>query len=56
MGNYTHWCAAAYDKVVELGYEPLVVNLYGSQNYEMETENSDFDFKAIVLPSVNNVI
>lgn len=56
MGNYTHWCAAAYDKVVELGYEPLVVNLYGSQNYEMETENSDFDFKAIVLPSVNDVI
>lgn len=56
MGNYTHWCAAAYDKVVELGYEPLVVNLYGSQNYEMETENSDFDFKAIVLPSINDVI
>lgn len=56
MGNYTYWCAAAYDKVVELGYEPLVVNLYGSQNYEMETENSDFDFKAIVLPSINDVI
>lgn len=56
MKNYTNWCHAAYDKVVELGYEPLVVNLYGSQNYEMETENSDFDFKAIVLPSINDVI
>lgn len=56
MKNYSHWCHAAYDKVVELGYEVLVVNLYGSQNYEMETENSDFDFKAIVLPSIDDVI
>lgn len=58
MKNYSnwYWCGAAYDKVVELGYEPLVVNLYGSQNYEMETENSDLDFKAIVLPSIDDVI
>ena len=56
MRDYIYWCIAAYDKVVELGYEPLVVNLYGSQNYEMETENSDFDFKAIVLPSIDDVI
>ena len=56
MRDYIYWCIAAYDKVVELGYEPLVVNLYGSQNYEMETENSDFDFNAIVLPSIDDVI
>ena len=56
MKTYSGWCNAAYDKVVELSYTPLVVNLYGSQNYEMETENSDFDFKAIVLPSIDDVI
>ena len=56
MKTYSDWCAVAYDKVVELGYTPLVVNLYGSQNYEMETENSDFDFKAIILPSIDDVI
>lgn len=56
MKTYSEWCEVAYNKVIELGYTPLVVNLYGSQNYEMETENSDFDFKAIVLPSIDDVI
>jgi predicted nucleotidyltransferase len=56
MKSYIDQCVAAYDKIIELGYEPLVVNLYGSQNYEMETENSDFDFKAIVLPSIDDII
>lgn len=56
MKTYSDWCEVAYNKVIELGYTPLVVNLYGSQNYEMETENSDFDFKAIVLPSIDDII
>lgn len=56
MGNYTNRCSAAYNEIADLGFEPLVVNLYGSQNYEMETKNSDFDFKAIVLPSIDDVI
>lgn len=38
------------------GYEVVCVNLYGSQNYGLDTENSDMDFKAVVLPSIDDVI
>lgn len=45
-----------YDKLIELGYEVVSVNLYGSQNYKTDTPNSDFDFTAVVLPSINDII
>lgn len=35
----------------EQGYEPMYVALYGSQNYELDSENSDFDYKAFVKPT-----
>lgn len=35
----------------EQGYEPMYVALYGSQNYELDDENSDFDYKAFVKPT-----
>lgn len=34
----------------------MAVALYGSQNYECETENSDVDTKAIVFPSIDDLI
>lgn len=35
----------------EQGYEPIYVALYGSQNYELDDEHSDFDYKAFVKPT-----
>ena len=51
LSNYLKELYKIYPKNSILG-----IFLYGSQNYEMETENSDFDFKAIVLPSIDDVI
>ena len=45
-----------YDKLVELGYSVVGVFLYGSQNYELDYEGSDVDSKAIVLPTLNDVV
>lgn len=42
--------------LVELGYKVVSVNLYGSQNYNCDTPTSDYDFKAIVVPSMDDVI
>ena len=38
------------------GYDVLYVGLYGSQNYNLDDEESDIDVKAIVLPSLHDVI
>lgn len=38
------------------GYEVLYVSLYGSQNYGIDTPNSDRDWKAVVLPSLEDII
>lgn len=45
-----------YDKLVELGYNVVGVFLYGSQNYELDYEKSDVDTKAIVLPTLKDII
>lgn len=42
--------------LVELGHKVVSVNLYGSQNYNCDTPASDYDFKAIVVPSMDDVI
>lgn len=46
----------AFAFLKENGYRVLVVNLYGSQNYGLDLLESDFDFKAIVLPTIDEVI
>lgn len=45
-----------YDKLIELGYEVVGVFLYGSQNYQLDYENSDIDTKAIVLPTIDDIV
>lgn len=40
----------------QFGSRLIFVGLYGSQNYNLETENSDYDFKAIVVPSLDDII
>lgn len=45
-----------YNKLTELGYNVVGVFLYGSQNYELNHEKSDVDTKAIVIPSLQDII
>lgn len=46
-----------YKKILqEKGYKVLYIGLYGSQNYNLDDEQSDIDVKAIILPSLHNII
>lgn len=38
------------------GYKPLYIGLYGSDNYHLNTAESDYDFKAIVAPTIRDFI
>ena len=38
------------------GYKVIYVALYGSQNYNVDDEKSDIDAKAIVLPTLADII
>lgn len=38
------------------GYKPLYIGLYGSDNYHLNTAESDYDFKAIVAPTIKDFI
>lgn len=47
-----------YDKMCEvekLGFSPLFIALKGSQNYEMDNENSDIDATCFVIPSIEDL-
>lgn len=43
-------------RLEEIGYEVLYIGLYGSQNYGMQDEKSDIDARAIVMPSLSQII
>lgn len=45
-----------YNRLIELGYNLVGVFLYGSQNYGLDYEGSDVDTKAIVVPSLNDIV
>lgn len=49
-------CKIRYNYLKECGYNVLAVMLYGSQNYNLDNENSDIDVKAILLPSLDEMI
>ena len=40
----------------EKGYKVIYIGLYGSQNYNVDDELSDIDCKAIILPSLHDII
>lgn len=44
------------DYLTTLGYEVVGVFLQGSQNYNLHTITSDIDTKAIVLPTLDNIL
>lgn len=46
-----------YKKILEKkGYVVLYIGLYGSQNYNLDDEESDIDVKAIILPTLHDII
>ena len=46
-----------YKKILESkGYTVLYIGLYGSQNYNLNDELSDIDVKAIILPTLHDII
>lgn len=47
----------SYKKVLEeLGHNVIYIGLYGSQNYNVDDELSDIDVKAIILPSLHDIV
>lgn len=46
-----------YKKILEeKGYNVIYIGLYGSQNYNLDDEESDINAKAIILPSLHDII
>lgn len=46
-----------YKKILEeKGYNVIYIGLYGSQNYNLDDEESDIDAKAIILPTLHDII
>lgn len=46
-----------YKKILEgRGYIVLYIGLYGSQNYNVDDDQSDIDAKAVILPSLKDII
>lgn len=46
-----------YKQILEQkGYKVIYIGLYGSQNYNLDDEESDIDVKAIILPSLHDII
>ena len=48
---------SSYKNILEdKGYKVLYIGLYGSQNYNVDDELSDIDVKAIILPTLHDII
>lgn len=46
----------AYQILEDKGYNVVYIGYYGAHNYNLNDEYSDYDFKAIVLPSLEQLI
>lgn len=51
-----HMAKDVFEYVQGLWYRVFYVALYGSQNYGIDTPSSDFDWKAIIVPSLDELI
>lgn len=56
MNNVQKRIQEHYDIVSDMGYEIIGVFLQGSQNYNLDYENSDIDSKAVLLPKFNDFV
>ena len=46
-----------YKKILEdKGYKVIYIGLYGSQNYNLDDDASDIDCKAIIMPTLHDII
>ena len=55
--EYIYKVLSNYKKILEeKGYKVIYIGLYGSQNYNVDDEKSDIDCKAIILPTLHDVI
>lgn len=46
----------AKEYVESLGHKVFYIALYGSQNYGLDTSESDFDYKCIILPTLDDLV
>ena len=46
----------ALDVLVSKGYNVVYIGYYGAHNYNLADEKSDYDFKAIVIPTLTQLI
>lgn len=49
-------CKEVYDLIESKWYNVFYVWLYGSQNYNLDTPSSDFDFKVLIIPSLEDLV
>lgn len=55
--DYIFKTLSSYKKELEReGYDVVYIGLYGSQNYNVDDEESDIDARAIVIPSLHDII
>ena len=54
--RYRNKLIEVYNYLQEQGFEPVYIALYGSQNYNLDDELSDIDVKAIILPTLHDII
>lgn len=55
--NYIFKKLSDYKKELEKqGYNVIYIGLYGSQNYNVDDEYSDIDCKAIIMPTLHDII
>lgn len=45
-----------YEYVTSLWYDVAFISLYGSQNYWMATEESDYDWKVAIMPTLEDLV
>ena len=46
----------AFQVLESKGYNVLYIGYYGAHNYNLADEKSDYDFKAIVIPTLSQLI
>lgn len=49
-------CLEAVEVLRERGYKVIYCALYGAQNYNLQREKSDYDYKAVVVPSLKDIV
>lgn len=56
VDNLTIKCEEVAHDLKKKWYNVFYVGLYGSQNYNLHTEKSDYDFKALIIPTLSDLV